>query len=61
MSLSLHKTSPVESTTPSPPLFHHEGAKEKDQFTNYNGNIYLQSCDLLFHFSVSFFQKCSLV
>jgi hypothetical protein len=51
----LHKAPYVKSIPPSPPLFHQEDATEKYQFSNYSGNIYLQICVWLFHFSVSWF------
>jgi len=53
----LLKTPSEKSTTPLPPLFHHEDATEKYQFSNYNGNIYLKWRVSLFHFCVRWFSK----
>jgi len=53
-SLFLHKAFSVKSTHPLSPLFHQEDSTEKYQFSNYIGNIYLQLCVLLFHFSSCF-------
>ena len=41
----------------SSPLFHQEDANEKYQFSNYNGNTYLQLCVPFFHFSVSWLSE----
>jgi hypothetical protein len=59
-SLFLHKAPSVKSTPHSPPLFHQENATEKYQVSNYNGNIYVQLCVALLHFSDGS-EKCSLV
>jgi len=56
-SLLLHKTPFERSTAPSPLLFHKEDFTGKYQFSNSNGNIYLQLCVSLFHFSVSWFSE----
>ena len=53
----LHKACSIKSTPPSPLLFHHEDATEKYMFSNYIGNIYLELCVPLFHFSVSWFSE----
>jgi hypothetical protein len=61
MSLFLHKTFPVKSTCPSPPLCHQENAPEKYQFSNEAGNIYVH-CVFRFSIVVSVGpQKYSLV
>ena len=55
-SLFIHKATSVNSTLPSPSLFHQDATK-KDQFSNYRYNIYLQWCIPLVHFSVSLFSE----
>jgi len=47
----------LEGPQPLHPLFHKEYFIEKCQFSNYNGNIYLQLCVPLFDFSVSWFSE----
>jgi len=48
-SLFLHQAPSVKFTPPSHPIFHQEDAIGKYQFSNYNGNICLHLCVLLFH------------
>ena len=55
--LFLYKAFSVKSTHLLPPLFHQEDSTEKYQFSNYSGNIYLQLCVVLFHFSFSWFSE----
>ena len=40
-----------------PTLFHQEDAAENYPFSIYIGNIYLQMCVWLFHFSVTWFSE----
>jgi hypothetical protein len=60
-SLFHHKAPSVKSIPPSPLFFHQEDATENYPFIIYSGNIYLQMCVWLFHFSVTWFSEMQFV